>query len=95
MEIVLDRLGLTFDVAVAREDGPAKPDPESIRAICRRLGADPARAVCVGDWLFDVQAANAAGAVSVLVARGRRLDWADQADIVIDTLDELEPILEL
>jgi hypothetical protein len=31
----------------------------------------------------------------VLVARGRRLDWADQADIVIDTLDELEPILEL
>lgn len=95
MRIVLDRLGLSFDLAWAREDAPPKPDPQSVLSICRAFAARPGHTVSVGDFVFDVQAANAAGAVSVLLARGRTLDFAAQADIVIETLYELPEIIGL
>ncbi len=93
MNTVIDRLARRFDLSWCREDGPIKPSPTSIQAACRQLGAAPERTACVGDYLFDVQAANAAGAVSVLLARGDRPDFADQADHVIGHLTELNALL--
>jgi len=93
METLLSRLGLSFDLAFSREDGPIKPDPASIREACRILQVAPDRTACVGDWLYDIVAANAAGCTSILLRRDRDLDFADQADHVIDTLWELPPIL--
>lgn len=93
MQATLDRLGMRFDLTWAREDGPVKPSPDGLLTICRRLGVRPQRSACVGDWVYDVQAARAAGCVSVLLARGRQLDWAHQADHVIHRLDELAGIL--
>lgn len=95
MQMVIDRFDLRFDLAWAREDGPAKPSGDGLRAICRILGAAPDRAVCVGDWVLDVQAAKAAGCVSVLLARGRSLDWAHQANHVIEHLSELIALLDI
>ena len=93
MDIVLDRFALRFDLAWAREDGPIKPSPDSILAACRALGVQPDRTVCVGDWIFDLHAAHAAGCTFVLLARGRTLEFAGQADHVIQSLAELPEIL--
>ncbi len=95
MEIVLQRFDLAFDVAFAREDGPIKPSPDSIHEACGILGVRCERTACIGDWVFDIEAANAAGCTSVLLARGRRLDFADLADHVIQTLGELGGIVGL
>ncbi len=95
MLTVLARLHLAFDLTFSREDGPIKPSPDSIREACRRLGVAPARTACVGDWVFDIEAANAAGCTSILLTRGRTLPFDDQADYVIDSMRELTAVLDL
>jgi HAD superfamily hydrolase (TIGR01509 family) len=79
-----------FDFVCTREHGTIKPQPDSILDTCKTLGIRPQRTLCVGDYLYDLQAANSAGAVSVLITTHR--DWktfAPQADFVIDKLEEL------
>jgi len=94
MRIVLERFpALAFELAWSREEGPIKPEPDGILRACRRLGAKPQRTACVGDFHYDILAANAAGAVSVLLAAGGRPAFADEADHVIRRLDELPSLL--
>ena len=49
----------------------------------------------MGDFRYDIAAANAAGAVSVLLARGERPAFADEARHVIAELAELAAVLEI
>ena len=94
MKMVLSKFPMPFDLTWAREDGPIKPEPDGVLAACRELGASPGRTVCVGDFRYDVEAANAAGAVSVLLAVNKDLpDFADQADHVITEMTQLLDIL--
>ena len=95
MKIVLERFDLKFDLTWSREHGPIKPEPDGVLRACRELGIAPGRCACVGDFRYDLLAANAAGAVSVLLARGDRPDFAHLADHVIRELAELADILEL
>ncbi len=95
MDIILHRFDLKFDLAWSREDGPIKPNPVSILAACKQLGVSPARTICVGDYLYDLQAANAAGCQSVLLARDTNWQFAGEAHHVIEGLAELLPILGL
>ena len=64
---VADKHGLKFDVIVGREDGPAKPDAYGVIQICKQFGVKCEETLMVGDYLFDLQCANAAGAVRRLV----------------------------
>ena len=89
MEIVLEKFSMRFDLAWSRDQGPIKPDPDSVLAACAQLDVTANRTVCVGDFRYDIEAANAAGAVSVLLADGSRPEFADQADYVITQLAEL------
>jgi phosphoglycolate phosphatase len=94
MDMVLARFGLAFDLAWSRDDGPIKPAPDGVLRACRQLGIAPARTACVGDFRYDLLAANAAGAVSILLARGQaRPDYADLAQHVIAELAELPEVL--
>lgn len=102
MEIVLELFrakspsaGDVFDLAWSREDGPIKPEPDGIWRACEQLGAAPGRTCCVGDFHYDITAANAAGAVSVLLLRGENRSFADKADYAIERLEQLTDILEL
>lgn len=96
MQTVLDRFPqLNFDLAWSREDGPIKPEPDGIVRACARLGIDPKRTVCVGDFLYDIVAAARAGAVSVLLAPNGPPDFAETADYVITHLGELPGVLEI
>ena len=69
----LDRLGLTFDAVVAREDAPPKPDPTGIWKICESWGLRPDEVAMVGDYLFDIEAGRRAGTRTVCYAARRRL----------------------
>ncbi len=86
----VERHGLEFDFVRTREDGPIKPDPEPVRAICAALGAPPRRTWVVGDYLFDIRSGRAAGATTVLLLNDPEPpDWAGEADHVIRGLAEL------
>lgn len=71
----------------------SKPDPEGILLACERMGAAPEDALYVGDHPKDVQAARAAGAMSVGVRWGyipveHPIEtW--QADLVINHPDDI------
>jgi phosphoglycolate phosphatase-like HAD superfamily hydrolase len=47
----------------------------------------------VGDFRYDMEAANAAGAVAILLARGPMPDFAGLARHVITELDQLPALL--
>lgn len=97
VEAVQQRHGLTFDRVRTREDGPYKPSPEPILAICRELGVDPRGAWSIGDYHFDILCGHAAGATTVLLLESAapRPAWADEADHVIYELGALLPLLGL
>ncbi len=67
----LARLGLTFDMIVAREDAPPKPDPTGIWRICESWKVSPGEVAMVGDYLFDIEAGRRAGARTVCYASRR------------------------
>ncbi|EFM09578.1 HAD-superfamily hydrolase, subfamily IA, variant 3 [Paenibacillus curdlanolyticus YK9] len=46
----------------------AKPHPEPVLRALEELGADPARTMMIGDSVVDIEAAEAAGVISVGVA---------------------------
>jgi HAD superfamily hydrolase (TIGR01509 family) len=97
--VLANHPSLRFDVVAAREDGPVKPDAAAVLNICRAFDVPPAKTLCVGDYRYDILAANAAGATSVLLTTQRDRpgfdEWAGEADFRIDRLDELFGILEL
>ncbi|MGA2171742.1 MAG: HAD family hydrolase [Sedimentisphaerales bacterium] len=64
---VADKHGLKFDAVVGREEGPVKPDAFGVEYLCRQFGVKPQETLVVGDYLFDLLCAKAAGAVSVLL----------------------------
>lgn len=97
VEVVFRRLPwMRFDLVLSREDGPIKPQPEGVLRACRQMGIRPERCLCVGDFRYDIQAANAAGACSVLLAStDEPPDWAGEADYTIRHLGELTGLLEI
>lgn len=92
---VAEKHGVTFDEVIGREEGPVKPDCYGVKELCRRFGVEPEETLMVGDYLFDVQCANEAGAVSVLLANHEQADeFAPHADFTIDRIDEIIEIIK-
>jgi HAD superfamily hydrolase (TIGR01509 family) len=86
---------LHFDAIVDREDGPVKPDAFGVLRLCEDFGVKPNETIVVGDYLFDLLCARAAGAGAVLLANHQKAaEFADQADITIDRIDEVLDIVE-
>lgn len=87
--------GLQFDAVVDRDDGPVKPDAFGVLRICEQFGVRPEETLMVGDYLFDLQCAKAAGAVAVLLTNHERADeFAEHADFCIETIDQILEIIE-
>lgn len=96
-EKLLAELGLRhlFDTLIGGDTlGTArqKPDPAPLYEMVRRLGRG--RAAFVGDTMFDVTAAKAAGLPVVVVDFGRAPVDGFGADAVIGHFDALIPTLE-
>lgn len=88
VELVSERLGLDVDLVLSREDCAPKPAPDGLLQIAAGLAVRPVELVYVGDFLFDLQAARAAGSVSCLYRTAENADYATSADWVIDHFDE-------
>jgi HAD superfamily hydrolase (TIGR01509 family) len=92
---IAQKHGLHFDVVVGREDGPVKPDAFGVRYLCRHFGVEPAETLLVGDYLYDMLCARAAGAISVLMANHPGAGaFVEHADFVVKDLSEILRILD-
>ena len=82
-----------FDwVAGLREGGRAKPDPQSVLDVCRRLGAGPEDCVMVGDSGGDMKTGRNAGMPAIGVTWGyrpRRDLEQNGAARIVNTPDQL------
>jgi HAD superfamily hydrolase (TIGR01509 family) len=97
IDLVLELLGVAelFRATVSSEEvGRGKPAPDGYLEAARRLGVDAARAAAVEDSHNGILAAKAAG-MSVVAIPNRHFppgaDALGQADVVLDTLDDLTP----
>jgi len=87
--------GLKFDTIVGREDGPVKPDAFGVLRICRQFSVEPQQSLVVGDYLFDLLCAKAAGAIAVLLTNHyRAAEFAEHADFCIENIDQILQIIE-
>jgi HAD superfamily hydrolase (TIGR01509 family) len=92
---VAQKHGLQFDAVVGREEGPVKPDAFGVLNVCRQFGVKPEETLVVGDYLFDILCARAAGATSVLLANhGDAHKFAHHADFVIENIAQMLQIIE-
>lgn len=60
----------TFLVSRTADDCPSKPHPAMVSECCTETGIDASRTVVIGDAIYDMQMAKAAGAQAVGVAWG-------------------------
>lgn len=88
-DLCQDRLAIPAIEVISREDAPAKPDPAGLLNLVARFSMSPANAIYVGDYLYDLQAAKAAGMRSCLYDPTGSAEFSDQADIAIRHFDEL------
>ena len=86
---------LKFDAVIDREDGPVKPDAFGVLQLCRQFGVKPEETLLVGDYLFDLLCAKAAGAVAVLLANHNQADeFAEHADFCIEDISRILEIID-
>jgi len=72
-----------------------KPDAFGVRHLCRHFGVEPAETLLVGDYLYDMLCARAAGAVGVLIVNhGKAGTFAEHADFTIEKLSEILRIID-
>ncbi len=86
-----------FDIVISR-DTPVryKPSSEGIELAMSKMDVDRQEIILVGDFLFDIQAGNAAGVITVLLHHGdegtQPQGWEN--DYTIYRLSQLKPLLE-
>src|SRR4030043_1586732 len=95
-EAILNHLSMDslFDVVLCSgEVNPAKPHPETIFTICRKLSVDPHEVVMVGDSVTDMMMGKRAGvALTVGILEGGvtpREELEKVADLVVDSIQDL------
>lgn len=90
-----------FDVILARDDTVnPKPDPEGILQAARSMNIEVDQTIIVGDFIFDIQAGKAAGAVTVFLDNhlDKHKDAANEpvpCDHRIPDLDALKKIVRM
>jgi HAD superfamily hydrolase (TIGR01509 family) len=88
--------GFSFAAVYTREDGPPKPSPAGVLALCEQMRAAPAETLVVGDYKFDILAGRRAGCPTALVTTTHAptpddlADWGPP-DVVVSSLRELLP----
>jgi pyrophosphatase PpaX len=93
----LDKL---LDEIITMEDCTKhKPDPEPVLIALEKLGAKPEESILLGDSMFDIKCAKAAGVKSVLVGWAMAVTEEDKQgpdapDYIIETAEELLDILD-
>ncbi len=77
------------DDIISRNCANPKPDPDGIHKLLNRWQGHADQTVMVGDFLFDIQCGNRAGATTVYFDPMQQGLWSEEADIVVSCLSEL------
>ncbi len=86
---------LKFDAVIGREDGPVKPDAFGVLQLSRQFGVKPEETLLVGDYLFDLLCAKAAGAVAVLLVNHEQAEeFTEHADFCIEDISRVLEIID-
>lgn len=93
VETVLRRFGLRFDCWISREGAEPKPSPEPVLRIAEQFRLPAEQLLVVGDYVFDVEAGRAAGALTAFVKTAKPVPPPAGADLVIEDLRELLEVL--
>lgn len=95
--LTLEHIGLASffsrEAILGRGDARPKPDPDGIYQLAGLWGADPHELVMVGDYLYDLQAGQAAGAATIHVHGSREHRWPEWTDLCVVTLEELAALV--
>ncbi|WP_137134011.1 HAD-IA family hydrolase [Rhizobium sp. FKY42] len=78
MIVETHRLGRLFTVSRTADECPSKPHPAMVTECCDESGIVPSRTLVIGDAIYDMQMAKAAGATAIGVAWG----YASVADLL-------------
>ena len=71
-----------------------KPHPHGLLIAADRIGVDPATSIYIGDQIFDLHAAKAAGMTSCLIRGAHTPEGAEkEADLVAASLQDLLTML--
>jgi HAD superfamily hydrolase (TIGR01549 family) len=96
-EAMLAKLPTLFDPIVTRDDGPVKPDPWAVHAICEKWGVSPSQVVMIGDYSFDILCGRNAGARTVFYSAGVESPTADDhagADYILPCFTRYAELLD-
>ena len=86
-----------FDIIISRDD-PIRPKPsgDGIRMAAEKLQVCPEEIMMVGDFAFDIEAGNRAGAVTVLLKNTAESAASPvRADFTISSLEDLPGIVRM
>jgi HAD superfamily hydrolase (TIGR01509 family) len=87
---------MDFDLIISRDDTvEPKPHPAGIFLAAERFGVEPANLLMVGDYLFDIEAGNRAGAPTALITFGTSPDFTCQADVIVENMADLKKFIHL
>ena len=92
---IADKHSLKFDAVVGREDGPVKPDAFGVLHLCEVFDVRPEETLLVGDYLYDLLCAKAAGAIAVLLTNHNQSnEFVEHADFCIENISGILDIVE-
>jgi HAD superfamily hydrolase (TIGR01549 family) len=74
---------------IGRQEAAIKPSPDGVHVLLRAWGGHAERAAMVGDYLYDLQAARAAGVLAVHYVRDGAASWPEYTDLEIRDLRQL------
>ncbi len=86
-----------FDFIISRDDPiKPKPSPDGILLAAKKLKVNVQELLVIGDYVFDIQAGNRAGAITVFLSNGEKPKFtAPENDFTISSLFELKEIIRL
>jgi phosphoglycolate phosphatase len=95
---IIDQFGLEgiFATIQTSDDAPSKPHPDMVLQAMREVGVDPEDTVMIGDAVFDIEMAHAAGVRPIAVSWGfqpRAALEAAKPYATVDNFVELEQTL--
>ena len=84
-----------FDLIISRDDGiKPKPSGDGILLAAERFQVEASEILVAGDFLFDIQAGNSAGAITAYLDHATRPEKVE-SDFTVNTLEDLKTIVRL
>jgi HAD superfamily hydrolase (TIGR01549 family) len=83
------------DHILGRDEVLPKPAPDGIYHLAKQWNTVPGETVMVGDYMYDLQAGRAAGAVTIHVDSARDFRWPELSDVTVVDLQELSDRIDI